>query len=394
MAGIIYNILRYFFYLVLYLSGVKLASAEERVDIKGLLNYMVFPLILFTILEGTRWGRGADYFAYYKIASGLQVTNAPLFDGFASLICYFDFPPETLFICTSALLAFAVFSYAKLVQYAYVPISFLMLFAILTPAENLVRQMASISFSFFFLSKLFDRSYYSAILFLALAYLTHSSVIFIIPFTVVAFLLSYWSELRDNVFLRNIHWCFLFVYFCSSTLLKDQISSRLELLFDFMPFFHYNDYLTDDYISRAIAVDPKMIRIPETHSLIYYLREYSRNITVILVGFYVIKNVVKEKQMSTVCYVSWFLACCGIIFSSSVPELQLEVIGRLKYYLIFFAYFIEGVIFYHYLYNPTNYTFNYGFKLLIFVTLVMEMLLIFQWRPSSELGLYFTWFKN
>lgn len=110
----------------------------------------VFPaIIFFSLLEGLRYGRGADYFHYmYDLsAADFSEYSEPLYNLFIFFFReIFHFPFYVGFVIYSFLYVFSVFSVLK--SYTKIAIVALPLWFIICqhPFENLVRQYIAISF--------------------------------------------------------------------------------------------------------------------------------------------------------------------------------------------------------------------------------------------------------
>lgn len=107
-------------------------------------------IVVYTLVEGLRWGRGVDYnlyfFRYEDISHGYQTLDEPLYYYFCRLLSIIGLPYQGYILLTSGLLIFSVIffmkDHRKVIKYA-LPIFFIVTE---TYTENLVRWYLGFSF--------------------------------------------------------------------------------------------------------------------------------------------------------------------------------------------------------------------------------------------------------
>ncbi|NLD93695.1 MAG: EpsG family protein, partial [Fibrobacter sp.] len=147
-------------------------------------------IVAFSLIEGLRYDRGVDYFHYKKLfenSLNLSVyydidSIEPLFQIINKVIKILGLSYPVVFVFYSFILIFAGFFFLR--QYKdcapfLVPLFFL---AIVTPAENIVRQFVAIAFVLIALSFFNSKQWIKFCSFILFAFLTHYSSIVLLPF--------------------------------------------------------------------------------------------------------------------------------------------------------------------------------------------------------------------
>lgn len=387
MEIIVFNILRYILIGIFVQTGIFVTKVSK----KRYWKFMILPTLFYAIMEGTRWMRGVDYNYNYRIAKGLTTSGDIAYDTLAAILHNSGFPFYVFFIIISGLLIYSLFTYIQDCKEAFIPIIILMYAFTMQQSENLMRQYCAISLSLLAIYCVHHTKYTQALIWVTISYFTHSSVLFLYAFTGIAYLFLS-SPIRHSKVFRNLHWIFLFLY-CISFVLRAVLNyffSKYAFLLENMDII--GKYSEENYLTVAFA-QVNDIQVGAS-SLLDIIRSILRNIVVIYFGFNVIKKIrPRKKHKIKLMFVSWFLACCGIVYHSSLPQLNMEVIGRLAIYLCIFIYFIEGYIIYYYfnLFKTRSIEGFYPIKYILILLVLMESVWILKPVIGSSLGLHFIW---
>ena len=163
-----------------YLLSIKNTSG------KFLVNYpiAIAPVLLcYTLVEGLRYGRGTDYFTYVGMFGGIREQFIePLFDYFSRFLNSIGAHFTIGFLLSSLLLIFSGCFLIK--RFRFTALFALPLFYLTTieQSANLVRMYFAFSFIFMALAMLIDHKKRLMYLFLALAFFSHFSTIFLVFF--------------------------------------------------------------------------------------------------------------------------------------------------------------------------------------------------------------------
>lgn len=116
---LIYGLLQIATVLTLLICGY-LISKEKKISSKKFWTIAAVAIIIYTITQGLRWGRGVDYWWYLESASGIyrdkdeqQMAEEPLFFLLITIFRTKIIPPYFLFVVQSFLL---IYSYIKVVR--------------------------------------------------------------------------------------------------------------------------------------------------------------------------------------------------------------------------------------------------------------------------------------
>jgi|WetSurMetagenome_2_1015567.scaffolds.fasta_scaffold95112_2 hypothetical protein len=381
MDILIYNLLRYLLLFSFITAGYKFYNNNEA-------NYwrtLTYPIVLYSIMEGCRWMRGTDFYGNFQIANGRAYSNDILYDGFAAIIHNLDLPYYFFFIAISFLLIYSILLFLKDYKEAFLPCILLIYAFTMNQSENLMRQYAAISLMLISVYFLLREKYLHCVVILILSYFIHSSVLFVIPFLLIFKILSI-KKMQYSFIVKNICWIFLLCYL-SSTIISTFFSDLLYNLhvFDIGLSVKYND---EEYLSRATATVTNINSMNEM-STIDTIRTQIRNVVIIMLGGYLLKNTSYESSNKQALFITYCLGCSGIIYMTSLPKLNMEVIARLGLYLQIFEYFFEGCIIYYFYKNRNN--INRWINYILIVLIVLEFIWIFKPSVGSDLGLQFIW---
>ncbi len=370
---------------------------------------VLFPIILYSFMEGTRWKRGVDYMYNFRIANIIVKSHDFLYDTYALLLNKMGISWIFFFVTISFLLIWSIILYAKLYHKAFLPMTILVYAFTMQQSENLMRQYTAISLVLIALYFFHRRGYFYVVIFSFFAYFTHSSSLFVIPFVLVAFFCLKYNH--KYIFIKYFY-VFFFVLYMIAPFLSNLLANHIAEVFSYMNVGMSAKYLDSEYVDKAIDITGKTtaFKAYATDSILDYIRSNIRNSVVILLGGYfltkrlavfdVIKKVRKSnnlllekyKEQNSFMYISWFLACCGIIYLRILPDFDMEVMYRLSLYLYIFVYYIEGVLVYIYIKKRKGRKYIY-FKLLMILLIIIECIWVFKWNNGATCGLKFIWLK-
>lgn len=414
MEVYIFNILRYFLLCMLILSGgivMRIPVSKNNMYNNVYWGVCLCPILLYSFMEGTRWGRGVDYMYNYYIANNIVKSYDIVYDTWAMILSKIGLPWVAFFVTVSFLLIFSIVLYAKLFHKAFIPMVILVYAFSMQQSENLMRQYAAISFILISLFSFIKKRFFFVTIFFLLAYFTHSSCLFIVPFFIIAYLcLNY-----DNDFyvVKILTFVFFFLYIISpyiSYVLTNYIGDVFSMFSQTLS----TKYLSGEYLEKAIDVsdDVGYLKSVTSKSFLDIFRNILRDLVIILVGgnfvynrYLILKDshhVYRNKkkkiiywQQNRFLFFSWFLACCGIIFVKSLPDFNMEVMFRLSLYLCIFKCYIEGALIYFFLFRKlkNKSKFNKLVRVFLVILVICECIWIFKWYDVNPCGWNFVWLK-
>lgn len=184
---VVYWILRILTVLTLSICGY-LISRKHDLDSKQYWKIAFYAVLVFTLTEGLRYGRGVDYYGYYQGAQGTSV-NDEIHDSEPAWLLFLSFfrvshiYPWLLFVVQSFLL---IFSFTRIVKHyprcaVWAMPLFFFIFGV--QGETMVRQDMSLSFLMLAYSFYLDENKKWMYICLALVPLIHfSGFLVVIPF--------------------------------------------------------------------------------------------------------------------------------------------------------------------------------------------------------------------
>ncbi len=395
MDAFFFNFLRYFLLFLFVLSGLNIKSNylnDLSISSEIYWRNLLPPILLYSFMEGTRWGRGTDYFYNYDIANLRTTSGDWAYDSFAKILNVCGFPWWIFFVIISALLICSLYCYIKPFYEAVVPTIVLLYQFTMGQSENLMRQYTAISIMLFSLYFFHEKKYYKSMFLFALAYLIHSSVVFIVPFFMIALMIKIIPQIRNIKIVQRLDLLFLMMFFASPILTK-LFESNIEYLYNLLGVGLNEKYLSETYLLRATEEADSNGNLAASVSVLNNVRTFVRSVIVIFVGKRVLDIYLYKDKRYFIMYFSWFFACCGIVYFSSLPHLKMEVVGRLALYLQVFIYVVEGYVIYTY-FEKKRFCFDeFGNKISLAVKLLvlMELVPILKWQTGSVLGLKFIW---
>lgn len=377
----IYNVLKFSTILALIVSGFMLQKRSIKSIDAAIYFYpfywAVLPvLIIYTLVEGLRYGRGADYFGYYNSFIGNKNTNYELvFQLFTNILNAINAPFYLGFLISSLLL---ILSGCLLIR----EVRFIGLFALplfyldtIAQSSNLVRMYVAMSFIFLALKYLMQNKNKKVITFCVLAFLTHYSSLILFPFI-------YLFNKNHNPFKSKY---LIVVLFIVLNLFPIGLEIIAENISKIGGIGLYENYLarTDIWILGE-GIETKA----NNFSIFYYIRSYLLPFCIIWFGH---KYIEKYK-----CYkygVFYNLYVVGALLMPTALTLPTEMFYRLCIYFISFKFFALGFIFYDFFYKKNK--FNYLSWALILIILLDSIYLISKtiFNYSIQLGNQFIWDK-
>ena len=387
MEVVIFNLQRYFLLFLFYKTG-SLITHKKTASATSYFSHLLLPISIYAFFEGTRWMRGIDYRYNYDIANCKVTSGDIAYDGLAQILHYIGFPYWVFFILISTLLITSLMYLCKNYKAAFFPCMTILYAFTMNQSENLMRQYTAISCLLLSFALYYNNNYKWAILWFAIGYFCHSSLVFIIPFFLISICL--YKYLSNSKLFSYIPFLFLLLYLCSNIIENYylyflQNISPTELMIA-------SKYTTETYLSRA--TDNTMAETIINNSILETIRSHWRAVTIIISGYYIFPKAPTKDHIKFL-FTSYCIGCMGYIYSASLPTLTMEVIARLGLYLDVFAWFFEGFVIYYFLIKKShNNTINSSFKLMrwaVIVLVLMEAVWILKPREAGVLGLNFIW---
>lgn len=387
MDTLVFNFLRYLLLFQIVVIGTDLAKRKVVSNTKYWTS--VLPIILvYSFMEGCRWERGVDYVSYYALAEGRFESDDLFLDITAAVLRVIGLPPSFFFIILSGILIISLLRMVKDFRVAFIPCLLLMYVFSMQQSENLVSQWCATSLMLVCFCLFYEKRWFIFVIVAFLAFFSHKSILFVVPFLVVFHLIfNTLGKGRDS----NITPAIFLLLYAISTTLQSYFQLSLQDL-EVALSINNEGYLSDEYLRMALQEGESQ---KEMMAATYYLRSYIRNIVIIVLGFYAIKAEVFQNHQNKL-YVAYGIACSSIIYIASLPDFQIEVIGRLNIYLAIFSYFIEGLVIYVFALSKTWKTLVIArwhtlMKLFVYLLLILDIMLIFKPIFPGEIGLKFIW---
>jgi len=376
---VVYILLKFFIILSLVFSGLMLQ--KRRVSSFGTTYYRypfylaVFPVcIVYTIVEGLRYGRAADYFSYHDTFIGLRyIDYEPLFAVFVKLLNIIDAPFYLGFLICSFVLILCGGLLIKEIRFLGLFVLPLFYLDTISQSSNLVRMYVALSLILLALKYLIQNRNNRVIIYLCLAFLTHYSSIILFPFI---FLFNKYDNLFKNRYIITI----LFLILNLSTVGVEFIADRLPSLKIFGLYLNYLDSANVWILGEGIE------KVKNDFSVFYYTRSYLTPLCVIWFGHKYIKKYKSYKYG-----IFYNLYVIGALFMPTALTLPTEVFYRLCLYFLSFKFFVLSFIFYE-KFNKLS-KFNLLSVAIINIVFLDSIYLLFKtiFVYSSELGNQFVW---
>lgn len=341
-----YFFLQFLLLLVSIYCGVKI----NKNNMKNV--YVLIFILTFTLIEGSRFGRGIDYNVYYysfqtKDVFDVCKSNTILFDLLCFLLIKLGLPYQALIICSSSILAIA--GTKLLIQYPKVLLLSLPWFYLETfSAENLFRWYTAFSFLLLGIPYLLKDKTYIYLVCCIIGVQFHimmaiPAILFYIISKAKSSLLSPWVSILIYLFLSLV-W--------SSSFMKNFISP-INYLLSFLE--HYTDVYGGNLSSW---LDGSQHGLAE-FSIIRQVLDLCKNVFLIFLGH---KLIQKTKYKELVFYYNSMLL--GIItYPAFAP---IELFDRFNQLFLFFQCLVGS---YGVIYSVRNFSYR-KYALLSLLTII------------------------
>lgn len=378
----IYNFLKFLTILALIVSGFMLQKRSIKPSGTTIYFYpfywSIFPvLIVYTLVEGLRYGRAADYFSYRDAFIGLKFPDfEPLFAWFVNLLNITNSPFYLGFVICSFMLILSGCLLIKEIRFTGLFALPLFYLDTIAQSSNLVRMYFSMGFIFLALKYLMQNKNNRVIIFLGFAFLTHYSSLVLFPFI-------YLFNKNQNPFKSRY---VIVVLFIISNLFPPSLEFIAENISKFAGTGLYEHYL-ENTSKWILAQD--LETIDNSFSIYYYIRSYLTPLCVIWFGQEYIKKYKRYKYG-----VFYNLYVVGVLLMPSALTLPTELFYRLCLYFVTFKFIVLSIIFYEFFNKKSKYNFlSRAFILiLLFDSIYLLSKTIFNY--SIELGNHFIWDKT
>lgn len=378
---VVYILLKFFIILALVVSGLMLQ--KRSINSSGTSIYFypfywaVLPgCIVYTIVEGLRYGRATDYFSYHDTFIGLRNVNyEPLFGVFVKLLNITNAPFYLGFVICSFVLILSGCLLIKEIRFAGLLALPLFYLDTISQSSNLVRMYVALSLILLALKYLIQNRNNRVFIFLGLAFFTHYSSIILFPF-------MYLFNKYDNPFKSRYIITILFLIFNLSTIGLEFIADDLSSLKIFGLYLNYLDSANVWILGEGIE------NIKSDFSIFYYVRSYLTPLCIIWFGHKYIKKYKYYKYG-----IFYNLYVVGALLMPTALTLPTEVFYRLCLYFLSFKFFVLSIIFYEY-FNKLS-KLNYLSRAIILIVFLDSIYLLAKtiFIYSSELGNQFVWDK-
>lgn len=376
-----YNLLKFSTILALIVSGFMLQ--KRSIKSSGALIYFypfywtVLPvLIVYTLVEGLRYGRGADYFSYHDAFIGLKFTEfEPLFALFVKFLNITNAPFYLGFVICSFVLILSGCLLIKEIRFAGLFALPLFYLDTIAQSSNLVRMYVAMGFILLGLKYLIQKKNNRVIIFLGFAFLTHYSSIIVFPFI-------YLLNKYDNPFKSRFVIVVLFIILNLFPIGLEIIAENLSKLGGMGL---YENYLksTDRWIMG------EGIETTENNfSIFYYIRSYLTPLCIIWFGY---DYITKYKYYKYGVFYNLYVV--GVMLMPTALTLPTEMFYRLCIYFVSFKFFVLSIIFYEFFNKKSKY--NYLSRAFILIILSDSIYLLSKtiFNYSIKLGNQFIWDK-
>ena len=329
-----------------------------------------FPLIIYSLVEGLRYGRGADYLstkslivnAFRQDVSSIE----PLFLSFNKFLNYLNIPYPFAFMMYSFLLmgsCLLLIRNRRAIAGWALPLFYL---ATIGQSENLVRQFAAFSFILLGIKFMLENERSKFLFFIICAFFTHYSSIVVLPFLL-------WFKIARNPF-RNIY--IILGLYVASVLWIPNLESTAKY-FNYLRFFNlYGNYLdrTDVWL---LGVGIK--KTVSVMSSVFYIRYYLFPLLVLIYGYRIL-----DKYRYSGFSLFYHLFFIGILFRQISSAAATEMLYRLTLYFSMFYFIVLAFILYDMFINYKRLSFLHKVALYYFLIDCSYLLLKTTWTFSVE----------
>lgn len=336
-----------------------------------------FPLIIYSLVEGLRYGRGADYISNSSLVlNAFSQSNSklePLFLSFNKILNYLNIPYPFAFIIYSFLLlgsCLLLIRRRREVAVWALPLFYL---ATIEQSENLVRQYVAFSILLISIKYLLDNEKKKFLILIICAFFTHYSSIIVLPFLL-------WFKMARNPF-RNIY--IILGLYVASALWHPGLESLVRYFEHLKIFNLYTNYLNNTNIwLLGEGIDKPSIIM----SSIYYIRYYTFPALVLIFG-YKILNKYRRSGFS----LFYHLFFIGILFRQISSAAATEMLYRLTLYFSMFYFIVLAFILYDMFINFKRLILFHRIVYYYFLIDCSYLLIKTTWTFSVEQGYLFIW---
>lgn len=334
--------------------------------------FAVMPVIVvYTLVEGLRYGRAADYFTYLDAFTGLDVLySEPLFLLFTDAINYLNAPFYFGFLISSFLLIFSGCFLVKRIRFIALYAIPLFYLATIVQSENLVRMYFAFSLFFISIAFLLDRKPKKLYLYLCLAFLTHYSIIFLIPFLIL--FLKFKNPFKNIYIILGIYLTFNLVQLSQGFIIS------VITLFDGLGL--YQEYISNN---KNWTIDDT---IDSSLGVVYYLRLYILPIIILILGYGLLKKYEPLKL-----HLFYHLYFVGIILLPTSSILTTEILNRICIYFISFSFLVCAIICYEKIRNWNRINLLSQLATLILIIDALYLIIKRAFIYDNILGNLFVW---
>ena len=154
-------------------------------DKKKYWSYAIFPMLIFTFVEGLRWGRGIDWNHYYYeflyFKNGVQTDFEPLFSLIWGFFAKVGLPYWSVVSFSSLLFIFSIFYlFERFRVYLPIAVPFYVFFSFMS-AENLIRWYTALSFLFIAFRLAYEKKYTKFLIAFFCGTMCHYAVVLFLP---------------------------------------------------------------------------------------------------------------------------------------------------------------------------------------------------------------------
>lgn len=329
---IVYWILYLFLIGMLIFCGYRMGNSDR----KSYKKFAWMAIITFSLIEGLRWLRGADYYNYYfffergKFPKMKEVE--PLFELLGSISSSLHIHPSIVFVLLSGLLIFSFVFICSQYKRAAIWCLPIMMIYLGESAENIVRQYAAISFMIIAYYYFIKNDNIKMWIFLICAPFIHLASFV----GVVFFLLFSWKKMPFKYPLLFIGiYCFVY-FFWNPDWLYEFSGFIGSLDIELEGYDEYNRYLRET--DRVFTIEGSLSGgAVKTLSLISVVVKFLSEIGIIFYGY---KACANDKKL----HLAYYFAFGGIIMIMISGDIQL--LRRFGYYFNWMVPFVIGLIFY------------------------------------------------
>lgn len=286
-----------FLYLVLFTAFYIFArNSRKYITTFHFIISSIIPILVFILVEGSRYGRGNDYLPYKYRYEHLSFLDEPqiLFYGLMKLLHELNLTYIGAFRVYALIFIIGVIYFIrksfppKEAQWMYL----FAIFALLLKMEFMIRQYIAMPFIFCFIHFIFEKKWLQAILCLAIANGIHSGTLFGVPFI----LTSYFLVKKMIHYKYCIIILFLVYYIIPNGIFTNLATQSLEIL-------HLDTILASDHFSHYIDDSDRWLGeesylAASQQSFLTTTLQFLFEASVIIVGYYALKIHPNQKVLS------------------------------------------------------------------------------------------------